>query len=318
MIAAAYSASAATPSDNYSPYYSPEETTSSSVSDDTDYYNPSTSSDGEDSYYLDSSLDDNGEDIDVYDDPGFLSFVERGRSSSSFKRFRGNGCRKRGGSQGRNGREYQLHRRTSRSQCEKKCLDFGSRCTGYEYDSIQRNCEVWRVNIDPSQTRRANVRGLDCYIKEEKKNDDQCFRNSSPRVNRNRQRFQFELEDSRDSKCVDRHRQFYEYGQFQGVDSFDSCARACVNNVNSSLLRHFQGIDFNCEAKACNCLYDSGTLNNRNSRRFDRTVTRFNGVGRVQNTRFAEGFACGSVNLIANRRGWSSRGGRVKSRKTMY
>lgn len=181
--------------------------------------------------------------------------------------------------------------------------DFGSRCTGYEYDSVQRNCEVWRANIDPSQTRRANVRGLDCYIKEEKKNDDQCFRNSSPRVNRNGQRFQFKLENSRDSKCVDRHRQFYEYGQFQGVDSFDSCARTCVNNVNSSLLRHFQGIDFNCEAKACNCLYDSGTLNNRNSRRFDRTVTRFNGVGRVRNTRFAEGFACGSVNLIVNRRG---------------
>ena len=297
MIAA--SASAATTSgyslsadDDYSPEaYSSEDADYNSTSFDE---GEEGSSDSQHPYEDYSDSMDDYEGINEYGGPEFediLSFVERGRAIHSFKRFRGKACRTSRGQKGRNGRDYHFHRHTSLDACKKKCLDFGVKCTGYEYDSFQRNCEVWKVFID--QSKLEHVRGLDCYIKEKKTVPrNQCFRNSSPRVGG----FNFKLEDSHDRKCVDRNRQLYEYGQFRGVSSFDSCARTCVNHVPRSLLRNFQGIDYNCEAKACNCLYDKGTLNKRNSGKFDRTVTRnLNGRGRVRDTRFAKGFACGSA-----------------------
>ena len=125
---------------------------------------------------------------------------------------------------------------------------------------------------------------------------DQCFSRKHVTVRRNHRHFNFKLESSHDRKCADRHRQLYEYGQFRNVHSFDQCARTCVNRVPSFLLNHLQGVDYNCHAKACNCLFDKGTLNRRNGGNFKRIVTRnLNGRGRVRNIRFAKGFACGSL-----------------------
>jgi hypothetical protein len=125
---------------------------------------------------------------------------------------------------------------------------------------------------------------------------NKCFGRKHVTVRRNRRRFNFKLESSHDRKCADRHRQLYEYGQFRNVGSFDQCARTCVNHVPSFLLNHLQGVDYNCQAKACNCIFDKGTLNRRNGGNFNRIVTRnLNGRGRVRNLRFAKGFACGSL-----------------------
>jgi len=125
---------------------------------------------------------------------------------------------------------------------------------------------------------------------------NQCFSRKHVTVRRNHRHFNFKLESSHDRKCADRHRQLYEYGQFRNVHSFDQCARTCVNRVPSFLLNHLQGVDYNCHAKACNCLFDKGTLNRRNGGNFKRIVTRnLNGRGRVRNIRFAKGFACGSL-----------------------
>ena len=125
---------------------------------------------------------------------------------------------------------------------------------------------------------------------------DLCFSRKHITVRRNHRHFNFKLESSHDRKCADRHRQLYEYGQFRNVHSFDQCARTCVNRVPSFLLNHLQGVDYNCHAKACNCLFDKGTLNRRNGGNFKRIVTRnLNGRGRVRNIRFAKGFVCGSL-----------------------
>ena len=129
--------------------------------------------------------------------------------------------------------------------------------------------------------------------------NNQCFRRTrNIRFFRNHRRFNFKLESRHDRKCTDSHKRLYEYGQFRNVGSFEQCARTCVNHVPSNLLNHFRGIDFNCHAKQCNCLFDKGTLNRRNGGKFDRIVTRnLNGRGRVRNLRFAKDFACGSVSV---------------------
>ena len=129
--------------------------------------------------------------------------------------------------------------------------------------------------------------------------NNQCFRRTrNIRFFRNHRRFNFKLESRHDRKCTDSHKRLYEYGQFTNVGSFEQCARTCVNHVPSNLLNHFRGIDFNCHAKQCNCLFDKGTLNRRNGGKFNRIVTRnLNGRGRVRNLRFAKDFACGSVSV---------------------
>ena len=126
---------------------------------------------------------------------------------------------------------------------------------------------------------------------------NQCFRHTrNLKFFRNHRSFNFRLQGSHNRKCADHHKQLYEYGQFRHVGSFDSCAKTCVDRVPNSALNHFRGIDFNCNAKLCNCLFDKGTLNNRNSRGFNNVVTRnLNGRGRARNLRHANNFVCGSV-----------------------
>ena len=75
------------------------------------------------------------------------------------------------------------------------------------------------------------------------------------------------------SISVDRDKELYQYGLFRKVYDFSECADACVNDVSRSLLTsgEFQGIEFDCKRNECRCLYNEGTLNSRNSDRFDRT-----------------------------------------------
>ena len=87
--------------------------------------------------------------------------------------------------------------------------------------------------------------------------------------------------------CVDSRDRTYEYGEFKRTRTFDDCADVCVKDVPSSLLSSFRGIDFDCKEETCRCLYDSGTLSNRNSGRFDRTSTRERGDGSIASSTVA-------------------------------
>ncbi len=108
----------------------------------------------------------------------------------------------------------------------------------------------------------------------------------------------YDLKYNGDQSCRDENGNRYEYGEIDGVDNFDDCAATCVQDVPSSLLSHFRGIDFVCQRTpgmqqdystqqdSCRCLFDAGTLES-NSRSvatdgvFDSTNTDGTGTGAV-------------------------------------
>ncbi|KAL7549711.1 hypothetical protein ACHAWF_012977 [Thalassiosira exigua] len=129
--------------------------------------------------------------------------------------------------------------------------------------------------------------------------DKKCVRDERPSLVRNGQRFQFNLVES-NARCVDADGDLYEYGQFDYVYSFNDCADACVYNAPTNLIDsgNFQGIDFDCRYNQCRCLYNEGTLNNRNSGGFDSTSRNEYGYGPVtgaKRNRSSRGIYCGKL-----------------------
>ena len=72
-----------------------------------------------------------------------------------------------------------------------------------------------------------------------------------------------------------------------GVDGVIVVVAQCIILLSS--------VDFDCKEETCRCLYDSGTLSNRNSGRFDRTSTRERGDGSIASTTRKRDFYCGSL-----------------------
>jgi len=97
------------------------------------------------------------------------------------------------------------------------------------------------------------------------------------------------------ARCVDKNRNLYEYGQFDRVKEFSDCAEACVNDVRSKLLDNFRGYDWDCSNRKCRCLYDKGTLDSRNSGRFDRTNRNESGRGSVEGTEKKSDYYCAKL-----------------------
>ncbi|KAL7544297.1 hypothetical protein ACHAWF_007681 [Thalassiosira exigua] len=102
------------------------------------------------------------------------------------------------------------------------------------------------------------------------------------------------------AQCTDRSNNLYQWGQFNGVQTFEDCASRCVNRPSSSVATSssFRGIDFDCDAQQCRCLYDRGFLNTRgNRRRFTRTNRRERGSGHVAGgrTNNRNFFLCGRI-----------------------
>ena len=64
-----------------------------------------------------------------------------------------------------------------------------------------------------------------------------------------------------------------------GVDGVIVVVAQCIILLSS--------VDFDCKEETCRCLYDSGTLSNRNSGRFDRTSTRERGDGSIASSTVA-------------------------------
>lgn len=122
-----------------------------------------------------------------------------------------------------------------------------------------------------------------------------CVDDESPRpVRSGIGRFRFNLQDS-NAQCVDSDNRRYEYGQFDSVREFSDCAEACVKDVRSELLDSFRGFDWNCSKRECRCLYDRGTLSNRNSGRFDRTNRDERGRGSIEGTSDERDMYCGKL-----------------------
>lgn len=115
---------------------------------------------------------------------------------------------------------------------------------------------------------------------------NRCVPDDRPRPVRGGQRFRFNLVKA-NAQCVDGDDQLYEYGQFNNVYDFTECANVCVKKVSSELIDSgsFQGIDFDCRRNECRCLYDAGTLDRRNSRRFERTNRNEYGYGSIDGAR---------------------------------
>ena len=98
------------------------------------------------------------------------------------------------------------------------------------------------------------------------------------------------------ARCTDEDGQYYEYGQIDDIEDFGQCADACVEDVDPSLLDTFRGIDFDCGSNTCNCLYDQGTLDRRNSADFDRTSRYEQGYGSITGAnRGSRGMYCGKL-----------------------
>lgn len=125
---------------------------------------------------------------------------------------------------------------------------------------------------------------------------EDCVDDDRPRPVRKGQRFRFKLVDS-DAQCVDKRDRLYEWGQFEDVENFSECAELCVNSVPETLATggSFRGYDFNCRSGTCNCLYDEGTLDNRNSGRFTRTNRNEPGSGSISDTTVKKSSYCGKL-----------------------
>ena len=71
----------------------------------------------------------------------------------------------------------------------------------------------------------------------------------------------------------------------------------CVNNTPKALAAggSFRGYDYDCAGRLCRCLYDEGTLDNRNSGRFDRTNRNERGSGSIVGTTRRRSYYCGKL-----------------------
>ena len=130
-----------------------------------------------------------------------------------------------------------------------------------------------------------------------RKPSNRCVPDNSPRPrNSNLGRFRFNLVRS-NAQCVDRDGELYEYGQINHINDFSECADACVNDVSTRLVDSgsFRGIDYDCKRRECRCLYDEGTLSNRNSQDFDRTNRREYGYGPIDGGKSSRDMYCGKL-----------------------
>mmetsp|Transcript_15407 Transcript_15407/g.33376 ORF Transcript_15407/g.33376 Transcript_15407/m.33376 type:complete len:273 (+) Transcript_15407:75-893(+) len=153
----------------------------------------------------------------------------------------------------------------------------------------------------------------------------ECVDDDSPRPVRNGVRYRFKLQKS-NAQCVDTRDNLYEYGQFDKIREFSDCADACVEDVHPHLLDFFRGYDWDCKNQKCRCvsvspnrciasiislfgklmnilfyyllflcleqLYDKGTLDSRNSARFDRTNRVERGRGPIEGTTKKDSYYC--------------------------
>lgn len=130
------------------------------------------------------------------------------------------------------------------------------------------------------------------------KQDTTCVPDESPSVIQGGELYQFQLVRE-NARCIDNDGQYYEYGQIDySTSNFSECSEACVKDVDSYLLESLRGVNFDCTAETCQCLYDEGTLNRRNGQDFTRVVTRYNGSGPVagaRKTRSSSNFYCGML-----------------------
>ena len=130
-----------------------------------------------------------------------------------------------------------------------------------------------------------------------RKPSNRCVPDNSPRPRHsNLGRFRFNLVRS-NAQCVDRDGKLYEFGQINRINDFSECADACVNDVSTRLVDSgsFRGIDYDCKRRECRCLYDEGTLSNRNSRDFERTNRREYGYGPIDGGKSSRDMYCGKL-----------------------
>lgn len=124
----------------------------------------------------------------------------------------------------------------------------------------------------------------------------ECVDDERPRADRNGERFRFNLVKS-DAQCVDNRDRNYEWGEYNKVDNFSACAELCVNNTPESLVTGgtFRGYDYDCDSRLCRCLYDAGTLDSRNSGRFERTNRNGTGEGSISDTTQKRSYYCAKL-----------------------
>lgn len=182
---------------------------------------------------------------------------------------------------------------------------FPSNCRQVAYSvckgQIPDVADRWCPNIN---MRTSDLRGLqdECEDQVDKMvgsggGETRCVDDDRPRPVRNGQRFRFNLVDSGGSQCVDSRDRRYEWGEFGSCKNFSQCAEYCVNNTPQGLVfdGSFRGYDFDCARRSCRCLYDSGTLDGRNSARFDRSNRNESGRGSISSTSRKTSYYCGKL-----------------------
>merc|ERR1712095_97579 len=100
--------------------------------------------------------------------------------------------------------------------------------------------------------------------KKSKKKKKKCLDEEKTTVERGGDEYKIELKKE-DAKCTDKDDNTYQYGQFEDVKTFSECAGKCVEDVKKEMLDSFRGIDFKCDDKKCNCLYDEDALDDGGS-----------------------------------------------------
>merc|ERR1711902_247948 len=133
--------------------------------------------------------------------------------------------------------------------------------------------------------------------KKSKKKKKKCLDEEKTTVERGGDEYKIELKKE-DAKCTDKDDNTYQYGQFEDVKTFSECAEKCVEDVKKEMLDSFRGIDFKCDDKKCNCLYDEDALDDGGSKsrdKYDKTSRDQDGDGKIKNTKKDDGTFCGKL-----------------------
>lgn len=83
-------------------------------------------------------------------------------SSDGFNKHKHYGCRKQHGKVGTENKDYELVRKSSKTECKAYCLNLKKKCSGFEHTPSSGRCEIWFTRIDASNLNPKE--GTDCFI----------------------------------------------------------------------------------------------------------------------------------------------------------
>ena len=172
--------------------------------------------------------------------------------------------------------------KSMRSEKEDNC-NYSSSSTETTTESTDETTTESTDTTDSSKDRDSSS---GCKIDEKK-----------PSKSRADKKYYFEIY-KKDALCLDKDKEKYEYGQYDDVSKFSSCAKKCVEKGPSTILKKLQGYNWNCRTKKCRCLYDEGTLKSKYDFDEYKTSDR-DGKGSVKKTSKADNWNCAKLDKVS-------------------